>query len=446
MKRNRASLEGFTLIELMVALMLGAMISVIISFISSMCRESYTKTVQKVQVYNSFRIVFSTIQKDLAGWIPTRELEFYVDGKGSRPRDFHWQPGEEVSDRSDEFGKGVVDGGVKGEYDEFAFIEQRQYRSRERYQVERGDPVLRFHDAYRVYLKTLTYVDGAIREANVEYMLVDTSAKQAQWIDGVPPPPVNMKPGDVQDLALYKIVRYFLIDKNLLTNMNQYPIKRRVLEVASNVTDFRVEYLTHNPFSKKAKSRFVTPEEDYEKYVEEVARPKRIKNLGVRDGFRKVFGYGSVKLEEEYPLATAFYAGVGDNQIRNLAEHRPVRFGFLNDPMIQFGELSPGDRIFIFTDNSLGGGVQVQGAGGNAIADRLKFPPGDYTVKGNRNGMLEFLEDINSSGWGEKDQRPLRYKAAILPSALRVTVRMVDDKGLNPKTMQQVIRLRRKAR
>ena len=60
--------------------------------------------------------------------------------------------------------------------------------------------------------------------------------------------------------------------------------------------------------------------------------------------------------------------------------------------------------------------------------------------------MLEFVEDIDSSLWNGKDQPGVLYKAAFMPTALRITLRMVDDEGLNPKTMQQVIWLRRKSR
>ena len=60
--------------------------------------------------------------------------------------------------------------------------------------------------------------------------------------------------------------------------------------------------------------------------------------------------------------------------------------------------------------------------------------------------MLEFVEDIDSTLRGGKDQPGVRYKAAYMPAALRLTIRMVDDEGLNPKTMQQVVWLRRKSR
>ena len=38
------------------------------------------------------------------------------------------------------------------------------------------------------------------------------------------------------------------------------------------------------------------------------------------------------------------------------------------------------------------------------------------------------------------------YKAAYMPSAIRITLRVVDDQGMNPKTLQREIWLRRRSR
>ncbi|MBN1441161.1 MAG: prepilin-type N-terminal cleavage/methylation domain-containing protein [Planctomycetes bacterium] len=439
---------GFTLIELLVALALGAMIAVVISIISSSSREAYQSTVQQVEVYNRFRLVFNTLQNDFSAWIPTLELEFYVDGRGGQPRDFHWQPQEEVADQSDSLGAGVVDGGIYREYDEYACILQRQYRSVEKHQVNRGDSEPKLHDAYQAYYRTMTYVDGAVREANVEYMLVDTSRPPQEWTNGVPPPPVNVQPENVKDLALYKVVRYYVIDERTITQITKYPIQRRVVEVASCVTDFRIEYTVTNPFERSARPGFVTPEEDYRRPVERVTQPDIAEKLvpaPPRTAYRKQFGYGSMKLQRrDFPRATAYTSLWGDSQLRSKLGHQPMRFGFYRNPEISFAELNIGDRIYIFTDSSLG--IAAARGGGNVIGQMINFPAGDYTVKANIQGQLEFFEEIDCATWKGQDQPSINYKAAFIPSALRITIRMVDEEGENPKTMQQVVWLRRKAR
>lgn len=448
--RSSSRRAGFTLIELMVALALGSIIAVIISWVSTEAREAYTQTVSKVEVYNNFRLAYNTLQKDLSGWIASMELEPYTDGKGGRPHDFHWQPGEETPDQRDENGPGVVDGGTKNDYDEFAFIEQVQYESIEPSQIQEGDNEKKVHDAYHLYFKTMTYIAGAVREANVEYMLVDAGAPPSLWVDGVPPPPSDVKPADVKNLALYKVVRYLDIDESTILALNRYPGKRAIIELATNVTDFRVEYLVYNPFDDRVEARYVTPGEEFLRPTELVTRPLKmpVRPPVSQDIYRKVFGYGSMKVQNKYPLGTAFVAHFGDNQgVRSGTDHRPLRFGFESSNQIQFAELVPGDTIYVFTPSSIqSAGAGGGGAGGVNFANLARMPAQEYTVKGNVSGMLEFVEDVDSSGWGEQNQSALYYKAPFLPSAVRLTLRMVNDDGLNPKTMQQVIWLRRKSR
>jgi hypothetical protein len=430
----------------MVALALAAMLSIMIMMISTTAQETYTQTVQRVEVYNQFRLVIDRLREDIGNWIPSQELEFYTDGKGKAARrNFHYEPGEELPDRSDEHGPGVVDGGIVGKYDEYAYIEQGQYRSVEQAQLELGDRRGKIHDAYKMYFRTMTYVDGQVREANVEYLLADASLP---WVKGTPQPPREVNPEGIRNLALYKIVRYLKIDERILTNMNKVPIERRVIEVATNVTDFRVEYVTQNPFSrskKKGGPKFVTPEQDYDSYSERATRPKRLKKgkFDVTSRYRKTFGYGSVSLAVKFDLATASPAKFGDQGLKNLGTiSEPVRMGFRRNPNVVFAELSPGDQIYVFTQSERGGGK----ASSNSIGRLAAFPAGTYTIKSNIQGMLEVVEDIDSSTWGTQDQTGIYYKAAFLPAAVRVTLRMVDKDGLNPKTMQQVIAMRRKTR
>jgi len=454
---NRSALEnrrsapighcaGFTLIELMVALTLAAMLSVMIMKISTTAQEAYTATVRRVEVYNRFRLAMDRLRADVGGWIPSQELEYYNDGKGaSSRRNFHFDPGEEVPDRADSHGKGVVDGGMP-DYDEYAFIIQRHYRSLEKEQVNAGDRDPKLHDAYHMYFRTMAYADGQVREANVEYMLVDPSQPASRWVNGVPPAPREVEPDDVRDLSLYKVTRYYRIDERVVTNINDYPIERTVEELATNVTDFRLEYMTSNAFSRDRRvggPTFVTPEEDYGKPAEPATRPTRLNLSTPGGGWRKDFGYGSVKLGTKFDLAVATPAKWGDQGLKNSGTtSEPVRIGFRSNPNMSFAEIVPGDSIYVFTQSERA----TQRSSANIAGALAAFPAGDYTVRANIQGMLEVVEDIDSSTWGDRDQPAVFYKAAFLPAAVRVTIRMVDDDGLNPKTMQQVIWLRRKSR
>ena len=140
-------------------------------------------------------------------------------------------------------------------------------------------------------------------------------------------------------------------------------------------------------------------------------------------------------------MGTAYMAIRGDRQPKG--DHRPVRFGWEQPQDIFFAELVEGSEIFIFTPSSRGiPGGGAAAAGGNRF---IKFVTGTYTVKNNLSGRLEFYEDISSITW-ERDQNGLFYKASFIPTAIRITLRIVDDKGQNPRTFQRVVWVRRKSR
>ncbi len=444
----------------MVALALSAMISASIMFISSQARLSYDGTVKKVDVYNRFRFVFKALESDISQWIPTSELEFYTDGRGRGAKvNRHWDPGEELPDRPDAKGFGVIDGGEIGQYDEYAQILEMQYKSREPSQTEE-----KIHDCYQLYFRSLTFVNGQMRVANVEYMLVDPNYLQNN--DGQSPPasarggerkldpaPRQVKPENVQNLSLVKVVRYLEISYDNIQKINLTPVKREVIEVSSNVTDFSVEYLVDRDFRGRGNPQFRKPSADFAQPSEAATRPKHMPDLGLpqRGAYRKLFGYGTVKLSEKMQLAVAFPAHQGDEQLTKGSggggEHTPVRFGFQGNQEISFTELTPGDKIFCFRGSSRG--EAAQGAAGAAAGNAnqfIRFPDGEYTVKTNLDGLLEFEEDIDSTDWNGQSQNSIYYKAAYMPSAVRMKLRIVDDKGENPKTMEKVIWLRRRSR
>jgi hypothetical protein len=266
----------------------------------------------------------------------------------------------------------------------------------------------------------------------------------------VPRPPRRVKAENVADLTLVKVVRYFDLSYNIVNRPNETPVKRRVLEVSSNVTDFTVEYIVDKDFRGKVSPGFRTPLEDFQKPSELVTRPKQVPDLGTAGGYRKRFGYGTVKLGEKIEQATAFPARRGDDGLAKGGaggNHEPLRFGFTGNPSISFAELTPGDKIFIFKESSRGQQAQGQAAQvADNVAKLQRFPDGDYTVKTNLGGLLEFEEDLDSTEWGSQPQTGIYYKAAFMPSAVRVTLRMVDDNGENPKTLQREIWLRRRSR
>ncbi len=441
---SSGSSPGFTLVELLVALALAAIISMAIMFISSQARVAYEETSKKVDMAGQFRFIFRQIEEDFRNWEPTNDLEFFTDGRGQGGRlNGHWDPGEELPDTSDDFGRGVVDSGIAGEYDEFAMLEQRHYVSR-----ELGDSEDRIHDAYRAYFRTRLYIDGSVRQANVEYALLDPSALGPNEARRIPPPPTRVAPENVPALTLYKIVRYFDVNPRLINRPFDTPVVRRLIEVCNRVTDFRVEYMVEG--TSRVAGGFRTPEEEYRSFPEAVLRPQLVESLGVegRPGYRKVFGYGSVKLNVTYPRAQLIPGLRADDGLAAAqSDNRPLRFGFEGNPQICFAQIVPGDKIFVFTASDRA--EAAAGGAAEAVASALnvlRFPSGDYTVRANIDGLLEFEEDVDTAAWGTQRKSNMYYKAAYVPSAVRITIRMVDERGQNPKTMQREIWLRQRSR
>ncbi len=437
--------RGFTLIELMVALGLAAIISMSIMSISSQARVTYEETVNKVEVYNRFRYALRSLEEDLKGWVPTSELEFYQDGRGrGGSLNDHWDPGEEAPDRSDEWGKGVLDGGAIGDFDEFAFIQQGSYISNEPEKTSFDQADEYVHDAYRLYFQTITYVDKAMRLANVEYFLADPRRLDGDD-DKIHDPPTRITDRlHARDLTLTKVVRYYNITPDIILKQATTPVERRVIDLATNVTDFRVEY-TSEPrllnIGGKASLRYYTPKEEYEDSPELAVRPVFDRRA---NSYRKHFGYGSMKLDAGFPKASAYSGARGDRNVGfNQGQHKSTMFGFQGDRSIQFAQLVPGDKMFVFTESNRAG--RTPGSGGS-VSQLARFPSGDYTVKANFGGLLEFNEIIDSTDWNNQNQTGILYKAAFLPAAVRITLRIVDDDGRNPKTLQRVVSIRRRSR
>jgi hypothetical protein len=419
----------------MVALALSAILSMTIMIISNTAREIYQGTTKKVQTSNRFRLALLTLDRDFSQMIDTMNLEFFSDGRGSGARKNKvWDEGEELPDKKDAYGKGVVDGGVYDEYDEYGSVTERYYMGLRPGLDPNNDDNWKRHSAFQAYFRTLTYIDGEVREANVEYKLVDPNKDNA--------PPDRVQGVELADLMLIKVVRYHdIAPAQLYTNKN-FPITRRQVEVCSNVTDFKIEYTVENRFNTRVGAAFMIPSQEFDQPAERDIRPKRVRG-GALPVFRKTFGYGSGKIDVSPTKATAFQARQGDRQPSG--DHRGVRVGSRQGGGTQFAELVSGSSIFVFREGDRGGASKASETGSTNAADIVSWDANIYTVKSNVGGQLEFYQDIDSTMWGG-DAPGLLYKAAFLPSSFRITVRVVDDKALTPKTLQRVIWVRRKAR
>ena len=123
--------------------------------------------------------------------------------------------------------------------------------------------------------------------------------------------------------------------------------------------------------------------------------------------------------------------GKATRERRNVktGEMEPVAFRMVTGPEsgINFSDLHQGDSIYIWNEANLG-----------------EFRAGEYTIFQKVKGRLQFVEEIDSSAWKDDEQKALRYKAGTIPSAIRITIRVLDSEGYRPRMFQTVVRPFRK--
>jgi len=390
---SRTRESGFTILELLVSLTLATIISVAIATVGTQAQGIYRSTTSKVDVYQKFRYALDDIETTVRGWEPTTSLEFYVDTEQSGNiggKNGHWDQGEETSIKGPN-----LDGGLVGEYDEGAKIMQRSY-------TFRSGPFESEHDAYKLYFRGPVEIGDSLKLANVEYLLVDpTTIEKGRRIE-----PVGEEVEDNTGLVLLKIVRYLDVNAD---NYDRSPdtVEERVTELCSNVTDFRVEYYYDNVFDSKP-GFYCTPENEPE-LVESEGRPRDSGGYTIKE-----FLYGGFSRQ---------LTGVAVRGRREASQGRDEPFYF-NAPggtdRNRFSQLTLGDPIYIWTTGA------------------TDFTPGEYTVRRNVNGQLYFQETVDSTIWNT-DQSNLRYRAAFVPPSIRVSIRVLNDEGLEPRTLSVVI-------
>ena len=67
------------------------------------------------------------------------------------------------------------------------------------------------------------------------------------------------------------------------------------------------------------------------------------------------------------------------------------------------------------------------------------FPSGEFSVLTNSQGRIIFNESIPSSTW-TGDPGGLRFRAPYVPPAFRISLRVLNEKGEEPRTLTSVIK------
>ena len=389
---------GFTLLELLVALTLAAIISLIIAQVGSNSQKIYDSTVTMVETYQKFRYALDDINENLSKMVPTASLEFYQDQGRSRG---YWDEGEELKDQ--DVGPNL-EGGNPREYDEAATLFERKYLLDT---FRPDEPLEHWNDS--IYFKAPVEVRGVVRLANVEYYLADPRRLERGDGDGKIPADEEISFQASRSLVLMKAVRYLDLDQRNY-NSTEVRVRKVISELCSNVTDFRIEYFYDNYFDSKP-GGFMSPSVEV---TPELVDSEDSELRDVRGTFAKKFLYGGMQSR----LRTNAIRG-----IRNVetGANLPVQFNYSGSNKIKFSQLRTGDKLYIWTD------------GGSS------FPSGEFTLLYNSNGRLLLKEPIPFSTW-DQDPGGLRFRAPFVPPAFRISVRVLNEKGKEPRTLTMVVR------
>lgn len=397
-KGNSCTQEaGFTLLELLVALTLAAIISLIIAQVGTSSQKMYESTISTVETYQKFRYALDDINENLSKMVPTASLEFYQDQGRSRG---YWDEGEELKDQ--DVGPNL-EGGTPRKYDEAATLFERKYLLED---PRPDEPQEHWNDS--IYFKAPVEVEGVIRLANVEYFLADPRRLEDDLADGKIPAEEEISFSDSRSLVLLKVVRYIDLNESNY-NTTEVRVKKVISELCSNVTDFKIEYFYDNHFDSKS-GGFMSPS------VEVTPELVDSEDTGLRNiagTYTKKFLYGG------------FLSNIRTNALRGTrnietGSSMPVQFNYSGSNKIRFSQLKTGDKLYIWSD------------GGSS------FPSGEFTLLYNSEGRLLLKEPIPSSTW-ERDPGGLRFRAPFVPPAFRISVRVLNEKGEEPRTLTMVV-------
>ncbi|MFN0057994.1 MAG: PilW family protein [Planctomycetota bacterium] len=393
---------GFTLLELMVALGLTSVIVLIVTRIGTDAQFLYESMQSRVEIYQKMRYALDELRDDLQGWVPIADLEYFVDrAQANRSLNGHWEEGEELDGPSRELN---LAGGRPRFYDEGPQIQERYYT------VDKGGAKSR-HYAFSVYFRAPTEVEGELRSANIEYLLMDSKDLDAEGEKGAEAASrVGEELTDNTDLVLVKIVRYIDVDKSNF-NTSELIVKVKRFDLCQNVTDFKIEYYADNPGDRHP-GRYVIPSDERAGDVIESESPV-IAIDGATDGYLKEFIYGGFR---NLDVLGQFHKGERDAK-RSLLD--PPYFSVTGNRM-HFAELASGDSIYLWTDDA--GGIR-----------------GEFTLQRRVGQRLYFVESLDTSSWATEFVPRIKYKAAQVPSSLRVTLRVLNDKGREPRTVSVVV-------
>lgn len=385
---------GLTLVELMIAIALMLIMTLQLQIIFSRGRQLFLGADAMAQVYSNARAALDQIERDIANAVKSDQMEFYNDNRSVPLGLGHYNQGEMNGTVSGRF--------LPGRYiNSFCVKQPKDYTPKDQNKV--GGPYR--NDA--LYFRTFTTVNGEAREALVEYRL---------WLGA---DPNNARPRPI----LQRVVTSARQDPGTGNPIfqNGYPVleQQDPQDVCYYVQEFKVDMFIRDR-RKRTVGRFYSPKEAIQRAATaDDAFPPGMKNLLSGENFAVQCLEGGDDID---PLAVM---QKDDRKLHLKNGDRVAR-------------LKPGDKMYIVT-RQIGMTRRDFGANYLTIKD-IVMPSAQETV-------ISFEEDdIIKSELGGSTMPPfidVAYRAAWLPQAIRIQMKIKDTRSQEIRTISRIFQLLR---
>jgi hypothetical protein len=388
----------------MVAMALMTVLTGTIIFIFAQAQTIYAQVDAKVKVYQYARTALDTMERDLANVVITADMDFFSDGT---PRNGHYDPGEELNggtgiDQTEE--KRLKLGMPPNNY-HYGFT----LRSPTYYPGTDGKK----HARDSIYFKTITQYQGQTTAALVEYAMVDSTRERPKlqkriWyvtgidqvtnrvqINGSPSATIPIE----QDLCLYVTdVSFQIYVKN--NRRGQDPADKftpGTFYSAQDLIDGKMDPVTGVP-----------PFAAMRNYWD--------------GGKNQPAGNGNY-------MVMCFYDPTHDPGGTDMGRFDKRDNGlFHTGTDFEFPMLGPGDKVYLW-----------------AFPNAAGIQPNDYTIKGFRDvggvKRMEFMERISTTSPQFPDPCEVPYRAAWAPPAVRVKLKIKDEKAKEIRTISRTFKV-----
>ncbi|MHC4390440.1 MAG: PilW family protein [Planctomycetota bacterium] len=375
---RRARNEGFTLVELMIAIALMLIVVYQLNVVFNGSRQLFSRSEALVAVFQNARNAVDLIERDLSNAVSSDQMEFFNDRTNVSLGVGVFNPGEELPELRNRFF-----GGQPYVYN-LAMRQPPSYESR----IEKhGGPYRRD----QLYFRTFTSIAGTGKESLVEYRLYTGKpgerAKER--------PILQRRVTVIRDTAGSSGVRLQTYEWT---------------DICYYVREFKLEAFFRDK-ERAYVGRFYSPREAVRggQPPANDPRPPQLTNVG----------------SNQEPGFMCFENGRGQ------LDTATGELTITDSPMRRF---APGDELYCLV--SLGAS-QNDFKGRMTIADIVR-PPGGGPVK------VRFEEEaliLNTVGSATVPSLDCSWRGPFMPSAIRITLRIVDEKSFETRTIQRVFQV-----